>query len=62
MCEDGWIDEYEFDPINYAEGEFQTRCRDCSGTGIERWCPGCGTDLSDVNCEEEINAAPEFSL
>lgn len=53
-CENGWIDAYDNDPINYSEGEYETRCLVCSGTGIERWCPGCGTDLSDIALEEEI--------
>ena len=62
MCEDGWIDEYETDPINYAEGEFQTRCRDCFGSGIESWCPGCGANLSDVTLEEETVENPNVTL
>jgi hypothetical protein len=46
-CVDGSIDEFEDDPINFpAEGESFHLCRDCKGTGIERWCPSCGKDLS----------------
>lgn len=43
-CDDGYIDEYEDDAINYMEGESYVRCHECHGTGIERWCPaeGCG--------------------
>lgn len=50
-CDDGFIDEYDDDPINYAPGEELTRCRTCLGTGIQRWCPGCGTDFTDVDLE-----------
>lgn len=42
FCEDGYIDEYEDDPINFAPGEEYSRCDECHGTGIERWCPNCG--------------------
>ena len=47
-CEDGWIDEYEDDAINYLPGEEFRRCAECHGTGIERWCPaeGCGWEWS----------------
>ncbi len=41
-CEDGYIDEYEEDAINFAPGEEFVRCNECYGTGIERWCPKCG--------------------
>ena len=41
-CDDGYCDEYEDDPINYAPGEVLTLCRECWGTGIERWCAKCG--------------------
>jgi hypothetical protein len=45
-CQDGWIDEYDDDPINYAPGEAYAMCATCRGTGIECWCPACGADLS----------------
>ena len=45
-CEDGFIDEHEDDPINYAPGEEFSTCQECRGTGIVRWCSGCGTDLT----------------
>lgn len=41
-CEDGYIDEYEEDAINFAPGEEFMRCNECFGTGIQRWCPKCG--------------------
>jgi hypothetical protein len=43
-CEDGFIDDSHDDPINFAPGEELTACHECSGTGIERWCPECGAD------------------
>ena len=44
-CEDGWIDMHEYDdPLWYDEGEEEI-CRECWGTGWERWCPKCGFDL-----------------
>ena len=43
-CEDGFIDEHEDDPINFAPGESLVMCRECYGEGIERWCPKCGAD------------------
>lgn len=45
-CDDGYIDEHSDDPINYAPGQSYTVCRDCHGTGIEKWCPRCGLDLT----------------
>lgn len=51
-CEDGYIDEYEDDPINFAPGEEERPCRECRGTGIERWCPKCGTNLSGFKFDE----------
>lgn len=45
-CDDGYYDEYEDDAINYSPGEVLTKCETCHGTGIERWCPQCGADLS----------------
>lgn len=44
-CDDGWIDMHEYDdPLWYDEGE-EEMCEECSGTGVERWCPKCGFDL-----------------
>lgn len=43
-CDDGFIDEYEDDPINACPGEF-SECHQCRGSGEEHWCPRCGTDL-----------------
>ena len=44
-CEDGYIDLHEYDdPLFFDEGETEM-CRECWGTGWERWCPSCGYDL-----------------
>ena len=51
-CDDGEIDEYEDDPINFAEGEAYSKCEDCYGTGIERWCPDCGWQWKGESLKE----------
>lgn len=43
-CQDGYEDEYDDDPVNYAPGESYVMCDECHGHGIERWCPKCGAD------------------
>ena len=45
-CDDGWIDESEDDPVNFAPGESLVMCRECFGTGVVRWCSKCGCDLN----------------
>lgn len=56
-CNDGYIDisaDYYM-----TEGSMTIKCDECKGTGIERWCPSCGAELSDVKQEypeEEINS------
>lgn len=45
-CEDGYIDEYEQDPLNFSPGEEYTVCSECLGTGILRWCAKCGCDIT----------------
>lgn len=50
-CDDGWIDMYEYDdPLWYDPGDVE-RCEECRGTGIEKWCPKCGENLSGVSSE-----------
>ena len=49
QCEDGWVDESEDDPINFAPGEELTLCDECHGTGYEHWCPKCGHDFTLPN-------------
>lgn len=43
-CEDGFISLYDDDPLWYDEDETEM-CRECYGTGVERWCPACGLNL-----------------
>ena len=45
-CDDGWCDEHEYDAINFAAGECLTRCNECLGYGLVRWCASCGLDLN----------------
>lgn len=52
-CDDGYCDEHDDDPINFAPGERLVECDECKGTGIERWCPSCGENLSGVKIEWE---------
>lgn len=49
FCDDGFFDESDNDPINFFPGEEFRRCEECKGTGVERWCPSCGANLSGVN-------------
>lgn len=44
-CDEGYIDEYEDDPINYAPGESFSECSECHGFGVHHWCPQCGYDM-----------------
>ena len=37
-CEDGFIDEYEDDAINFAPGEAYSRCSTCRGRAYFEWC------------------------
>lgn len=46
-CDDGFLDEYEDDLVNYAPGDY-VACGNCKGTGIEHWCPACGADVNEV--------------
>lgn len=46
LCNDGFIDDYNDDPINFFEGESEHLCPECNGTGVEWWCPNCGENLS----------------
>lgn len=52
FCEEGTIDDSEDDPINFYPGESTHLCEECRGTGVERWCPGCGQNLSEHHFEE----------
>lgn len=43
----GGFDLYDEDPINFSPGEEFETCEVCCGSGIEWWCPECGTDLQE---------------
>jgi rRNA maturation protein Nop10 len=47
FCEEGKLD-LDADPL-WPEEEV---CEECKGIGIERWCPGCGKDLSGYKFPE----------
>lgn len=58
-CEEGYFDENDDDPIDFAPGELYTQCKECKGTGVEVWCPKCGENLSGLsvvfeNCNEQM--------
>jgi hypothetical protein len=55
-CEDGGIDEYEDDPINFAPGEEFRTCPECHGHGIVRWCPKCGADYWRAKARAEARS------
>lgn len=57
-CEDGFFDESDDDPINFMPGESDRPCDECRGTGIERWCPSCGTNLSGIKIEWDNENEP----
>ena len=46
-CDDGYVDEYEDDPINNDPGDFST-CVECAGAGGWRVCGQCNADNPDV--------------
>lgn len=65
-CEDGYIDLYEDDPLWYDEEDVEV-CRECNGTGVQRWCPACGADIvtlapedGDVDPEAEPMPLPYY--
>lgn len=45
---EGGFDCYDDDPINFSPGEEFETCEVCHGSGIEWWCPECGTDLAEM--------------
>lgn len=51
-CDDGYIDEYEDDAINFSPGESLVKCDECHGTGIQRWCPDCGWEWRGESLKE----------
>jgi len=52
-CDDGWHDESE---ENFSlPGTDLVMCEKCNGTGLERWCPRCGANLSGRRDLEDPN-------
>jgi len=47
LCDNGFFDAIEIDPINHNRRESIIPCQECKGTGTEWWCPQCGANLSD---------------
>lgn len=43
-CDDGFIDEYDDDAINFAPSEEYRECSECRGQGSHEWCRDCGWD------------------
>ena len=43
-CDEGLIDCYDDDPINYSPGEEHENCAECNGHGRHIWCRKCGWD------------------
>lgn len=53
-CEDGYFDVYDDDPIySPIPGIEFIKCDECKGTGVEVWCPNCGTNLSEMKLNDE---------
>lgn len=53
MCQDGFEDEYDDDPINFYPGESIISCNECKGTGFQTWCPNCGKDLTGYEFQSD---------
>ena len=60
FCEDGFIDESEYDPINFMPGELVEKCGECNGTGVELWCPSCGANLSGHHFPVDDNDTTDY--
>lgn len=56
MCFEGFVDDNDDDPINFAPGESFRTCTDCYGTTIEEWCPKCGYDISEHKARERAKS------
>jgi len=59
FCEDGMLDEADFDAINFMPGEEVYPCQECKGTGSVTWCPKCGTDLTGVDLPDNAFESPD---
>jgi len=45
FCEDGYTEDF-LDDVEIPGTGFEIKCDECKGTGVERWCPNCGENLS----------------
>ena len=52
-CENGYIDEYDNDPINFAMGEIEYPCPECEGSGQIVWCRSCGHQIRPWEIKNE---------
>lgn len=61
MCNDGFMDEADDDPINFMPGEREYLCPECKGTGVEWWCPSCGHNCSGnvVRDDDDAPGSPD---
>ena len=54
FCEDGYIEEF-LDDVEIPGTGYEVKCQECKGTGVERWCPKCGANLSgDKRMDEQF--------
>ena len=44
-CDEGWVNEYDDDPINFAPGEEWYPCDICKGEGGWLVCGSCHPDV-----------------
>jgi len=47
FCDEGFVDESEFDCINFAPGSY-TPCDECKGKGAHKVCPECCAHEEDL--------------
>ncbi len=52
-CDDGYIDEYDDDAINFSPGQEFRVCEECRGRGFVRWCAKCGWDMNKEQADAE---------
>jgi len=58
-CDDGIVTIgtlMEEDPLWYQPGDPDEICDECHGTGIVRFCPGCGAELRWEELKDQVEA------